>query len=147
MFISNCNAESIQAAADAIGVDVDMAPTSRTGKRHTVKLNLRYGWADDDGNKRYQRESHSGRRVHAVCWHGFRDFFRELFAREPQAVTRSAGPCTWTSENFESDHMASGRRNIGSRFDPMPYVAACRCPDSGELRSRPSHRAYTPVTA
>ena len=55
--------------------DVDVRPP------HTVQFRLRL--AKGDGIKRYQRTSYNpfniGRKVNAVCWHGFRDFFRACY--------------------------------------------------------------------
>lgn len=51
------------------------------------------------------RESASGRRGPWVCWHAQRDFFRELFAIEPNATVRTGlgkGGVTYTARNFES---------------------------------------------
>jgi len=90
-------------------------------------------------SKAYQRVSHSGRKVGAVCWHGHRDFFRALFricqtsdaCRDKTAVSSnwSGGKVTYTAENFERTYPATGYQNIGSAFQPMTYRDACVCED------------------
>lgn len=85
----------------------------------------------------YQRVSasamfHEGRRVHAVCWHGFRDFYRELFNRVPEATaetsfTRRLGIGRYTSENFEDVYFDTAYINVGSMAYPMNAAEVCSC--------------------
>jgi hypothetical protein len=110
-----------------VGTCGDAAPASRwaNGKR----------WKDERGDSPFQRESvgygSASRRVHAVCWHGFRDFFRAVYRREPGAVFRTA-VATWRgSDDFEARYRASGHKNVGSQAVPVAMAEACRCPDSG----------------
>src|SRR5262245_8713391 len=107
MIASNVTADVLDTAARAIGVRVHITTINQNGTRHrgkvypdawqtpeealTPKGNRR---RDSRGNKRYQRISagwqREGRRVAAVCWHGFRDYFREVFKVAPGAVFRTA---------------------------------------------------------
>lgn len=69
----------------------------------------------------------TGRRVHAVCWHGHRAFFRKCFEYAPKARFKSTIE-TWNgSEDFESRHLASGFKNRGSMIAPFYVNQACRC--------------------
>jgi hypothetical protein len=91
--------------------------------------------SDSRGDAPYQRESvgygNAGRRVHAVCWHGFRDFFRACFERFPDAVFRTSLDVWRGSADFEARFRDSGHRNVGPRIAPVSIVDACRCPDVG----------------
>jgi hypothetical protein len=87
-------------------------------------------------HKRYQRMSASwsgsGRRIHALCWHGFRDFFRLCYLRNPRACFRTRLD-TWRSrEDFEARYIESGYRNIGPAIAPVQFREACFCWQTGE---------------
>lgn len=73
-----------------------------------------------------RRKDGERRPVHAVCWHGHRDFFRKLFEYAPDAEIRSAMAIYRGSEHFEATTQASDR-NIGSQMDPMYASEACWC--------------------
>ena len=73
------------------------------------------------------RLSHSGRRVAALCWHGHRDVFKEIFARFPDARLQSAQADYRGRESFERTFPATGDANIGSLMCPMCYRTACDC--------------------
>lgn len=143
----------LEDAAQKVGVALDVTPLNSRGDRFRVKVNsaptdanyrtatakdgrtypVRY--ADERGDAPYQRESASmfsgGRRVSAVCWHGFRDFFRAVYASTP-GVVFVTGLDTWRgSEDFEKRFPESGHKNIGSQMAPVSIVDACRCPDRG----------------
>lgn len=72
----------------------------------------------------------SPRRVHAVCWHGHRAFFRALYAALPAGVTCRIITTMATyrdAEDFERTHDATGDRNIGSLMRPVGARDACQC--------------------
>jgi hypothetical protein len=79
----------------------------------------------------------NGRRVHAVCWHGFRDFFRAVYLREPNARFATAYDTWKGSEDFEARFLETGYRNIGSQMCPVSAAEACRCPESGTVGRSP----------
>jgi hypothetical protein len=81
----------------------------------------------------YHPWSGKQRRVHAVCWHGHRDFFRFLFQADSRCVVTTAW-AKYTAENFESTFPATGYRNTGSQMYPMIAAEACDCPDAGQCR-------------
>ncbi len=135
MIAKDITRETLEVAAAEIGVTIQTTTLNQKGTRHRVKVNPG-SWKDaDTGDRKYQRESagYNGgsRRVAAVCWHGFRDYFRACFEREPNAVFRTAMD-TWDgSEDFEERYRESGHRNIGSAYFPTGACEACRCPESG----------------
>ena len=67
------------------------------------------------------------RSIFAVCWHGHRDFFRELFRLAPNCkiettinrISREARKLTYTAENFEHEHRMTspGHCNCDIRID------------------------------
>ncbi len=142
MLASNVSRVTLEYAARAVGVRADISPV---GRRFRVKLRpvvtpdmlapsgRRY--RDERGDARYQREvvgyGSAGRRVSAVCWHGFRDFFRAVFAQESDAVFRTALDTWRGAEDFEKRFAESGHKNIGPRIAPVCIAEACRCPDRG----------------
>lgn len=64
------------------------------------------------------------RSIFAVCWHGHRDFFRELFKLAPQCkiettinrMSREASKITYTAENFEQLHPSTQRGSCNCRI-------------------------------
>jgi hypothetical protein len=110
----------LQQAAAHVGVRLDNV-RHLSGRRWAFVLRL-------GPEKLYQRVSHRGRRVAAVCWHGHAAFFRELFKRDPHIEVRSrwaAGAVHYTAENFERTYPETGNANIGSLMTPMAYRDAC----------------------
>jgi len=110
-----------------IGTCGDAAPAARWANHRR--------WKDERGDAHYQRESagygNAGRRVHAVCWHGFRDYFRAVFSKAPDAVFRTAYDTWRGSDDFEARYRESGHRNIGSPIAPVSAAEACRCLEAG----------------
>jgi len=146
MIASGILREALESAAAECGVRVDINTLSGSGKRHRVKV---YPLVSADaytaggrrkrgerGDAKYQRTSalvmfHENRRVHAVCWHGFRDFFRACFRLAPDATFKTALDHWRGSADFEARYRASEHRNIGSPVAPVCAAEACRCPLSG----------------
>lgn len=154
MIASKVSATVLLEAARSIGVITDV--NSMSANRHRVKLYpdpspdcyTRAGRrkTGPQGDARYQRESvgfgTAGRRVNAVCWHGFRDYFRAVYEHCPEAIFRTS-LATWKgSEHFEANFPASGHKNIGPLIAPVEYAGACRCPEAGETGGR-----YNPYLA
>lgn len=136
----------LKAAAAEVGVEIELETLNIDGTRHRVKLypkppesaytpadNRRAGEA---GDAPYQRVSvhNDTRRVNAVCWHGFRDFFRACFRRQPDAIFRTAMDTWKGSDDFEMRYRHSGAKNIGSPIHQVCAAEACRCPESGTAR-------------
>ena len=133
MIANNINQQTLEEAAMVLGLRVEIQATSGSGRRFRVKVSPGEE-RDEEGDRKYQRISASmgrERRVAAVCWHGFRDFFRECFAIEPEASFKTAIDHWKGSEDFEERYQASGRRNAGSMMYPISHAEACRCPESG----------------
>lgn len=135
----NVALETLQAAAKKVGVVAEIDSTTRAGRTHRVKLRplVRPEWRTPAGRLRNAMRSkfkYFRMRVgsdsllsSALCWHGFRDFFRAVFAIEPSArfVTKLA---TYdTVVGFERDFPDTSEKNIGSQFAPMAIADACRC--------------------
>ena len=153
MIASNVTHEILESAAKKVGVALVVTTMNQKGTRHRVKVNsaptdanyrmatardgrtYQVRFADERGDAPYQRESvgygSAGRRVSAVCWHGFRDFFRAVYAETPGATFRTAVDTWKNTEDFEARFPASGHRNIGPRIAPVMMADACRCPDRG----------------
>lgn len=146
MIASNIERSSLEAAAAEVGVKIELDALSNTGMRHRVKLypivrpdcfkpNGRR-WGGEAGDCKYQRLSAGygnalENRVHAVCWHGFRDFFRACFRHRPDARFYTAMDKWLGSADFEARFRASGSRNIGCAMEPVAAAEACRCGEEG----------------
>lgn len=136
MIIRKTTRDAVEKAANSVGIDVDTRDISASrggGRTLNVKVNLPHGpdGAHND-RERYRRVSHHGRRVNAVCWHGFRDFFRTLFEYSPNAVIKTALATYDGPEGFEAVYPTTAEQNIGSRFEPLAIADACTCADSGD---------------
>lgn len=128
MIIRRTTTEAVYQAAGKAGVDVSLSVLNPSrGGGHTISVKV----SPLPGSDRWQRISPSGRRLHAVCWHGFRDFFRALFAETPNAVAKTVLATYDGAEEFEATFPATGDQNIGSAFQPMCIADACTCRDSG----------------
>lgn len=90
-----------------------------------------------DGDYKYQRTSASGynadRRVHAVCWHGYRDFMLAVFERNPEARIKTMMADYKGREDFLSKYEETGYRNVGSMMYPMQAREVCNCANGSWL--------------
>lgn len=127
MIIRNVAREDILQAALSVGV---VAEVSAKGRGFNVKVGPTHE-KNANGDRRYQRVNHHDRRIAAVCWHGFRDFFRAIFKSSPDAEIRTALTTYRGRDHFEETYPYTGHINIGSQMKPMMMADACRCPDSG----------------
>lgn len=132
MIARNVTLDEVRKAALAIGADLRFDTRQ---KGNTVQFTLR------PENGKWQRRSASmfgnDRKVAAVCWHGHREFFRELFKRVPTAKVQTRatrefpkGERWYTAENFEQVYRATDT-NIGSMMAPVRYSQACYCEEGG----------------
>lgn len=149
----------IYAAADTVGVRIyNFRPVKGGGYGFTLKTGERTKQRIDWRGKlvsspRYQRLSqhertsyakgHEGERFRvvvpgAVCWHGHRDFFRELFAMAPDAIIKTAFITYKGAEHFERSYRATWDGPPESAQGSFagyakPYADACTCtgPDAG----------------
>jgi hypothetical protein len=143
MIASNVDAGTLRYAASALGFALDMRPLNAKGTRHRVKVNLgrvyatpecaltRYGnrRKGQPGAYRYQRLGRRGdtHRIFAVCWHGFRDYFREVFKVAPNAVFATSLDTWRGAADFEARFESSATHNIRSMFAPLCIADACYC--------------------
>ena len=154
MIASHVTRDVLEAAASQVGVRLDVTTINRTGTRHRVKVNsqptdacyrvavprdgappYRVRYADERGDAPWQRLSvgygTAGRRVFAVCWHGFAAFFRAVYVQCPDATFRTAVDTWRNRDDFYARFQQTAYRNIGPRIQPVRMAAACRCPWSG----------------
>lgn len=131
MRIYKVERESIFKAAEGIcRVEVDYLNPSRGGG-YTFAVKC-YPLTQAHPNL-YRRYSASGmvhgpdRRINALCWHGFRDFFTRLFDLEPQAVVVTSLARYEGREGFEHEYPKTAGTNIGSRMFPISITEACTC--------------------
>jgi hypothetical protein len=102
------------------------------------------------GDYKYQRTNASGfnpeRRVHAVCWHGWRDFMLALYKHDPDARIKTAIADYRGRDDFLEKYPRTANLNIGSMMYPMQMHRACNCAIGGwliDLSTQPNMRAYS----
>jgi len=117
MLIRKCSHHTIQWAASAAGVRADIDKRESAWK---VKLYAQ--------GPRYRRRSQSRcANIEALCWHGFKAFFDELYRREARASVRTAFVHYKDAGDFEAKYQETGYRNIGSQMYPLEAQDACDC--------------------
>ena len=108
-----------------LNIDIDYNAISKNCFR--VKLNKL------KENKNYQRTGYynnkdgSKRKVNAICWHGFRDFFIELYNYNSNLRVVTANATYQNSFDFYKNYNQTGYKNIGSMVEPLEYNKACLC--------------------
>jgi hypothetical protein len=67
-----------------------------------------------------------------LCWHGHRDFMREMFAQYPEAVLESAIAKYEGREGFERDYPETGRTVVGrTERGTVEMEDVCFCDRAG----------------
>jgi hypothetical protein len=135
MQASHVSYSTLLEAAAEIGVTLDISALS--SNRFRVKLNPS---GPSSWDRKYQRWSPSSdpnrndRLVHAICWHGFRDFFRAVYRNAPDATFRTSLATWHNSAHFEANFEDSGDLNAGNRSNPCPWRELCECTEEQESR-------------
>lgn len=87
--------------------------------------------------ERYRRVSapvFSGeRKVHALCWHGFLDVFRAIFAADPSARITTAFADWRSLADLEARKAEAFNREVGAPVYPVTFGELCRCERAGRL--------------
>ena len=117
MIIRGLLEQQLTECAENVGVNLYNIRKSGRGFRFQLKLK----------GEEYRRYSNSGRKVAAVCWHGHRDFFREVYDINSQATIITMLARYENSEHFEQIYPTTGNTNIGSIFNPLSIQNACQC--------------------
>jgi hypothetical protein len=96
---------------------------SATGTRINVKL----GTADS--RRHGSRRAWSGRHGKWLCWHGFRDVFREVMNVNPNARIKTGKTVYKGRDHFESTYCDTADINVGSMVQPayMPEMCIGHC--------------------
>lgn len=104
----------------SISLSLDMALTNarEIGRFFSFRL------VPKSSDTYYSRKTASGRRVKALCFHGWRDFIRVSFSRGATVITSTLG--RWTSqEEFDADIPRIKALNIGSVQTPLTMLELC----------------------
>lgn len=73
------------------------------------------------------RIGHTGRKICACCWHGYRDFLKELFEINPNIKVISCHANYDGKDGFYQNFPDTGYKNIGSMMQPLNMMDACEC--------------------
>ena len=129
MMISNATELQVKCAAESIGAKAVVGTVMSKNRFRFVirpdKLAL-----NGDGREIFRSISRGwsqdGHKINAICWHGHRDFFRELFRINPDAVVKTQH-ATYESETFEDVFPATGRIVRGPPIAPSRLIDWCNC--------------------
>lgn len=96
---------------------------SSTGTRISVKLGTL------DSRAHGSRRARSGRHGKWLCWHGFRDVFREVMNVNPEARIQTGKTVYKGRDGFENTYRDTADQNVGSLFQPayMPEMCVGAC--------------------
>jgi hypothetical protein len=136
--------DQVRAAAIKVHAEPEnVQHVGRDGLRFVIRPVAWTGKGRKGGNQPYVRKGFSRlssgerRTTNAICWHGHREFFRELFKLAPEGKVQTAslrgfgkGERWYTAENFER-LFGKTDRNVGSMMDPMRFSEACWCHEQG----------------
>lgn len=82
-------------------------------------------------SRKYRKFSENGfsprREIHAVCWHGFRDFFLAVFDEFPNARIDTAMADYRGREDFRRTYPLTASQNVGSIMYPQYADEQCNC--------------------
>jgi hypothetical protein len=113
--------------ADEVGVTL----YNRRKDGRALRFSLRPPGEKIEGDYKYQRTSASGfhdeRRVHAVCWHGHRDYMLAIFKREPEARIKTMWADYRGMDNFMDKYPQTAYQNVGSMMYPRRAYEICNC--------------------
>lgn len=114
----------VTVAAHRAGLTTYNLRKDGSGVRFQLRLCKRYA----DGKLKYQRTSFEGRRIAAVCWHGHKRFFDELFKLTKDAKVRSA-VCNYDGrEDYERKLGTGEASGPGTYFGvPLDNAELCTC--------------------
>jgi len=124
MIIRKVTESQLDLAADAARVVLTTKPK---GRGFQVKVERRHlgPWQRLGFQRRADGER---RRCNGVCWHGFREFMRQVYALAPDAVFVTAMIRYDGSEDFEAKHGETYHVQVGSQqADPAYYGELCEC--------------------
>lgn len=110
--------EQVKIAADTSGVRVNELKKEGRALRFTLRLKE---------GKKWQRVSHTGRKVAAVCFHGHLSFMREVFRLCPEARIKTCCADYHSAQELDETAHKAGERNTGSMFYHLEYQEACLC--------------------
>jgi hypothetical protein len=119
MKIIGATEREIREAARFAGVGLRLTPLANNGRSWRVRLL--------PIEEKFYRLGPTGRRVHAVCWHGHYAFFVALFVLCPIAKVRTALAKYDGYEHFWQTYHKTRSKNIGSTLSSWYYENACFC--------------------
>lgn len=97
------------------------------GRGYSVRLNVRSSYGPGARLGRPTGPEGKQRRIRAACWHAYRDYLRELFNLDPDAVVTTGMARYEGAHGFELKFPATYDQNAGSIMQPVAYGDLCAC--------------------
>jgi hypothetical protein len=125
MRIRGITREQAAQAAERVGVELNPDTDEKNG---VLRTTIRPDSSLKPAQRAYTRFSANRglarRRVNAVCWHGHRDWMRELFRINPDAVISSALATYRGVRDFDEKFSATALTSVGQG---QTMVDLCEC--------------------
>ena len=116
---------SINQIANKLGIEIEY--NSISGNCYRVKLIKKKESKNYQRKGFYNNKNGTPRKVHAICWHGYRDFLIELYKIYSDLRVFTAQITYNNKEDFELKYPDTANINIGSMVQPLSYGNACFC--------------------
>jgi len=116
---------SINQIANKLGIEIEY--NSISGNCYRVKLIKKKESKNYQRKGFYNNKNGTPRKVHAICWHGYRDFLIELYKIYSDLRVFTAQITYNNKEDFELKYPDTANINIGSMVQPLNYDDACFC--------------------
>ena len=116
---------SINQIANKLGIEIEY--NSISGNCYRVKLIKKKESKNYQRKGFYNNKNGTPRKVHAICWHGYRDFLIELYKIYSDLRVFTAQITYNNKEDFELKYPDTANINIGSMVQPLNYEDACFC--------------------
>ena len=116
--------DAILTVSDRYARNIEPMEYADVGRAIRVKLGVKSSRAPGASFKR-------GRRISALCWHGFRDVIARLFKDGATRVQTVMADYRGLAD-FEAKFPATGHVNVGSMTEPLEAQDACQCHRTGQ---------------
>ncbi len=124
MEVRGLTLDQLTSAATDAGVELqNVRPKRQDGTSHLLTLRL-------TGELWRRLSPNTGRKIAAVCYHGYTAFMQRVFDTNPDATIISVKQRFDGQRDFQMNACGVGEQNAGSYASPVSYSEACACEGS-----------------